>query len=525
MTLAAVSRKHHVCSAAALHSQPPDCICDACQQPVAADEPRHRCAATPACDDVHLCVGCVTSGSSSGGAGEGPRRRRLDYGHGAASGHCCCPVCGDAVQLYQDAASSFLLRARVFVEAFVDGRRATDNSDGGAGGASAQQQGGRQEEQSGLEAGGGGADRLSMSPMGVVVHPRTLVLRALRAYSGRPLLGELVYSHHRHPRSGGGSGCGGELAGEQQQQMGTAGHRAATAAPAVLGGPAPATDGDDAVDDSGPAAACQAACEAAPVAPEHAAAASPPAALLLPAPSVRWFSYAQCGAAAQQVASTLRRQLSGELRYAAGGGGVSYAVVLCAPNGVGWLLADWGCVLGGLPTIAADAGAPPAAALAAALAAAACAPGGGLRLGAAVVAEAALGEWRQACAEADDSQSGALGLGRLPLLSTEEIRRMLPGPGLGPSQRRQRGGSNGHHGVEGGAAAAADCGAGEDHPDRHARDRADAQEPSPSPSSSSLITCISSFGSTGAPKPLWFGACVPTRGVASPHVYMAISVT
>eukprot|EP01047_Picozoa_sp_COSAG01_P086806 COSAG01_NODE_19687_length_995_cov_1.750000_1_plen_293_part_10 len=293
MTLAAVSRKHHVCNAAALHSQPPDCICDACQQPVAADEPRHRCAATPACDDVHLCVGCVTSGSSSGGAGEGPRRRRLDHGHGAASGRCC-PVCGDAVQLYQDAASSFLLRARVFVEAFADGRSTTDSSDGGAGGASAQQQGGRQQEQSGLEAAaGGGADRSSMG----VVHPRTLVLRALRAYSGRPLLGELVYSHRRHPR--GGSGCGGGLAGgqqqQQQQQMATAGHRPAAAAAPVLDGPA-ATDGDDAVDDSGPAAACQAACEAAPVAPEHAAAATPPSALPLPPPSVRWFSYAQCGA-------------------------------------------------------------------------------------------------------------------------------------------------------------------------------------------------------------------------------------
>jgi hypothetical protein len=209
MTLLGVPRKHRACRIAALANQPADCSCDVCQRPVAADEPRHRCAGT-ACDDVHVCDAC---------AAQPPLR---------------CPGCGTEALVYRDRASAFLLRSQVFAEAFAD------------------------------RAAAGPAD---------IVHPRTMVLRALRSYAGRPLLGELFYPPAPHQRP--------------------------------------------------------------------------------PPPSVRWFSYAQCGAAARALARRLL-QLPGP-----GGGG--WAVAVCAVNSVGWLIADWACALGGTPSIAADASLPPAA--------------------------------------------------------------------------------------------------------------------------------------------------------------------
>ena len=58
--------------------------------------------------------------------------------------------------------------------------------------------------------------------------------------------------------------------------------------------------------------------------------------------SVRWWSYADCGAAVRRLAHELRRSC-GERD------GVPPAVAICASNSVGWLVCDWACVLAGQP--------------------------------------------------------------------------------------------------------------------------------------------------------------------------------
>ena len=111
------------CKLRQVHELPSDCSCDACGRAIGATEPRQRCASN-SCDDMHLCAACAASQA--------------------------CPTCGaSSDRLYRDRASPFVLRSRVFREAF-DGHT-------------------------------GSAD---------VVHPRVMVARAFAAYGGRPLLGE-----------------------------------------------------------------------------------------------------------------------------------------------------------------------------------------------------------------------------------------------------------------------------------------------------------------------------------------------
>jgi len=64
---------------------------------------------------------------------------------------------------------------------------------------------------------------------------------------------------------------------------------------------------------------------------------------------IKWWSYEQCGAAAASFGR--------HLRDSCGGDGVrdSTAVVICAGNSVGWLIADWACALEGIPSITIDA--------------------------------------------------------------------------------------------------------------------------------------------------------------------------
>ena len=100
---------------------PPDALCDVSGRAIVATEPRWRCSNT-ACDDVHLCSEC-------GGR---------------------CPSCGGSGGLYRDGASPFVLRTRVFCEAFSAGD----------------------------------------AKRSAAVHPQSMVGRAFNVYSARPLLGE-----------------------------------------------------------------------------------------------------------------------------------------------------------------------------------------------------------------------------------------------------------------------------------------------------------------------------------------------
>ena len=64
--------------------------------------------------------------------------------------------------------------------------------------------------------------------------------------------------------------------------------------------------------------------------------------------SVRWWSYADCGAAARRLAQELRRSCGHGGEHGGGhGGGQQPAVAICASNSVGWLVCDWACVLAG----------------------------------------------------------------------------------------------------------------------------------------------------------------------------------
>jgi hypothetical protein len=125
--------------------------------------------------------------------------------------------------------------------------------------------------------------------------------------------------------------------------------------------------------------------------------------------AVRWWNYAQCGAAARGLAAELMQRVvvanarqpratQGETKGAAEGHvagsypNQAVAVLLCARNGPGWLLADWACCLAALPTVAADASIPPAEALRLARAAA---KGRRLRLGACVVDAERADEWQR----------------------------------------------------------------------------------------------------------------------------------
>ena len=352
MTLLGVSRKLRACRADALLAQPPDCTCDVCQREIGSEEHRRRCACT-ACDDIHVCGGCA--------AGQGLH----------------CPRCSSAA-LYQDRGSGFLLRSRVFAEAFAAG----DHN---------------------------------------VVHPRTMLLRALDAYRGRPLLGEVLPPLR-----------------EDSAEMAT--------------------------------------------------------------PSVQWFSYAECGHAARKLAAVLQRQQ-----------GMGVAVVICATNSAGWLLADWACVLAGMPSIVADGTAPPAVALAAAQAAAQAA---GLDLGAVIADPEKITEWRRLLQPGNEKIVATpepppellpellpvLTAGTVVVLSTTEIRRLLP-----PAP-----------------AALSPEGYNQEEEKLHAETEEQHEKPQPGQhlrsgeneggggggtdacSSEGLITCLFSFGSTGDPKPLWF---------------------
>lgn len=102
---------------------PPDCTCSVCEQPILATAPRLRCS-NQTCDDVLVCEECAAAVPP-------------------------CPTCGSSHErLYRDRASPFVLRTRVFREAFIDDS---------------------------------GTD---------IVHPSVMVDRALITYCERPLLGE-----------------------------------------------------------------------------------------------------------------------------------------------------------------------------------------------------------------------------------------------------------------------------------------------------------------------------------------------
>ena len=185
--------------------------------------------------------------------------------------------------------------------------------------------------------------------------------------------------------------------------------------------------------------------------------------------SVHWWSYACCGQAAHSLAQLLHAACTQSGAHA------DAAVVICAPNGVGWLLADWACALAAVPSIVIDASTPPTRALSTARAAA-------RRVGrdvcAAVVAEEYMAEWEEAAIREGkpniDTVAGAAGVS---LFTTADARRRLV---------RLHADDVSMHEADGAAevdTAAVSAGEGTD-----------------------LVTCLFSFGSTGEPKPLWFDA-------------------
>ena len=62
---------------------------------------------------------------------------------------------------------------------------------------------------------------------------------------------------------------------------------------------------------------------------------------------VRWWSYQHCGAAARAFARDLHQNCDPATAHP--------AVVICAANSAGWLIADWACAVAELPSITIDA--------------------------------------------------------------------------------------------------------------------------------------------------------------------------
>ena len=341
-----------------LANLPADCTCNVCGQPIGAYEPRSRCAVTQ-CDDVHLCDQCCTSMQA-------------------------CPSCGtSSLHMYRDGGSSFVLRTRVFREAFDD----------------------------------------AADPAGIV-HPQVMVARAFAAYAERPLLGR--------------------------------------------------PDGNE---------------------------------------SVRWWSYEQCGAAATRFSHKLRSHcLRGSAPVA--------LVVICASNSIGWLLADWACALSGLPSITIDASTPPPTALATARRAAGCRQ---RSIGVVCVNAEREAEWRdllsgnglhagcpadECMLHSDDDEDGRGGDGdgscggrsdgdgyadaAVGVLTTTMAQECLSAPVAAEAHAASA------------IADAADLAAAEAPRLEVTQTSASADCASCPPSG--LVTCLFSFGSTGAPKPLWFSA-------------------
>ena len=171
---------------------------------------------------------------------------------------------------------------------------------------------------------------------------------------------------------------------------------------------------------------------------------------------MRWWSYAECHGAAKSLAADLPQ---------------SGAVVICAENGPGWLVADFACCLRGVPSICVDASTLPADAWKTANDAA---DARGVLVSCAVVDDAVADEWRLL-----PGGGGGGGGGGVVVFSVSDARARLVTLGedhLGRSHD-----------------AAADQDASDD-----VKEQKDLEE------AESLVTCLCSFGSAGASKPLWF---------------------
>ena len=192
---------------------------------------------------------------------------------------------------------------------------------------------------------------------------------------------------------------------------------------------------------------------------------------------VHWWSYSQCGAAAQLLACRLWEACRREQ-------GPSGAVVICAANSVGWLITDWACALASLPSIAIDMSTPPASALATACDAA---RRRGRALGAVCVDSERVSDWHSVlqCTNFHRQGDGTASEDRsctstVAIISTAEPREQLL------------------------ACSDADAGPKLAAPTASAAAFASAPAAAPAASESDLVTCLFSFGSTGEPKPLWF---------------------
>lgn len=223
--------------------------------------------------------------------------------------------------------------------------------------------------------------------------------------------------------------------------------------------------------------------------------------------AVRWWSYGACCTAVQSFATQLRHSCSSD---PACFGGTPPAVVICAANSPGWLVADWACVVAALPSIVIDASTPVATALAMARDAA---RGARCAVRAVCVDAERESEWRaalQACADigvaagAGDGEcrGGEISHGMgVTVTTTRAASAHLPSD-FGPS----------HHcrGVVVGAmtaaarAAVVSVGAGTPTQDDAVCVDDEVDAALARGEDSAPVTCIFSFGSTGLPKPLWY---------------------
>jgi long-subunit acyl-CoA synthetase (AMP-forming)/thioester reductase-like protein len=238
--------------------------------------------------------------------------------------------------------------------------------------------------------------------------------------------------------------------------------------------------------------------------------------------SVRWYSYAQCGAAAELFAVQLRHSCRRRSESEA-----ERAVVLCAANGVGWLVADWACALAGLPSIAIDASTAPASALSMAREAA---QARGRDVGAVCVDAGHLGEWQAALAQAcisdrhEEADRMAAKSGRplaVDTYSTASARQRLVAIACTMLDRDATDSADSNDdaidnandvAVAAAAAAAAAAAEGSTAAGAAAMVAMKAVQAAALTSRTAgtgdaeLVTCLFSFGSTGEPKHLWFDA-------------------
>ena len=168
--------------------------------------------------------------------------------------------------------------------------------------------------------------------------------------------------------------------------------------------------------------------------------------------SVQWWSFRDCGIVVRQIAQEMQRGIAQARPNA--------AAVICARNSMGWLLCDWACALAGIPSIVIDASTPMAHALSMADEAAQLHN----RCVAAICAEPdQLIEWRAA-------RPG------LAEVSVIDARNKLIARGTSCDDVN--------------VASAETAETTDSINVAHASD--------------DLMTCLFSFGSSGAPKPLWF---------------------